>query len=64
MQNLYQLESFHKIFAQKLIQCLCLIHMLKGTNLLYLQDSHSQDGPKVTNRSHFSIFCDKLFRFN
>ena len=46
-------ESFNRVFAQILIQCHCLHHMLKSTNL--------QDGPKVTNHSRFSIFGDKLF---
>ena len=49
-------ESFNRVFAQILIQCHCLHHMPKSTNLLYLQD-----GPKVTNHSQFSIFGDKLF---
>ena len=49
-------ESFNRVFAQILNQCHCLHHMLKSTNLLYLQD-----GPKVTNHSQFSIFGDKLF---
>ena len=47
-------ESFNRVFAQILIQCHCLHHMLKSANLL--------DGPKVTNHSQFSIFdSDKLF---
>ena len=49
-------ESFNRVFAQIFIQCHCLHHMLKSTNLLHLQD-----GPKVTNHSQFSIFGDKLF---
>ena len=51
-----ELESFHRAFAQILIQCDCLHLMPKSTNLLYLQD-----GPKVRNHSQFSIFGDKLF---
>ena len=49
-------ESCNRVFAQILIQCHCLHHMLKSTTLLYLQDE-----PKVTNHSLFSIFGDKLF---
>ena len=49
-------KSFNRVLAQILIQCHCLHHMLKSTNLLYLQDA-----PKVTNHSQFSIFGDKLF---
>ena len=51
-----ELESFHRVFAQILIQCHYLNHMLKSTNPLYLQD-----GPKVRSHSRFSIFGDKLF---
>ena len=51
-----KLESFHRVFAQILVQCHCLHHTLKMTNLLYLQD-----GPKVRNESRFSIFGNKLF---
>ena len=49
-------KSFNRVFAQIFIQCHCLYHLLKSTNLLYLQG-----GPKVTNHSQFSIFGDKLF---
>ena len=41
-----EMESLHRVFAQILNQCHYLNHMLKSTNVLYLQD-----GPEVRNHS-------------